>query len=557
MGIISWYEGDNDYPAARKAKMKALSVKWLALLNEEHADGNFSGTQKLYETLRMKHKEDGAQAYPSRSFVNDFLQRQFNEQRFKRTKKSDTIQAIVSSRPLQMIQVDYLYFYYPSSGIEDARKQGPIEEVDAKTGEEDPSFKEKEKEVVALFKKRKHPGSGYRGCIVAVDAFSRFAVTVPILGNINAASALDALKEIIKEFNREFPQHRNLIRIIQTDKGSEFLGVFRDYLIEKNRREKGQYYKHILSFTGRSQSSSLVERVNGTIKRLTVKILGSLEKDWRPALAAATEVYNSNYHSTIKTSPDSVSGMDAAGSKKIKDRIYDRAKRRHTIVRQEYKAGDYVRLKIQKPKKLEPTFTYRKGLATSLAKDKRFDNDTTEEFAGVFMVAGFRMGRSAIKEGPASDSDKPARATVYKIIHNWSKESQISTVPSGQKLARDPTRRIRVVDSVLFNGMSYPKGAYSRNFLASELTRVPQDDYGLPIVEDQPFVPLKDRKKKGQKKYEIEKIISRRKKEEADGYVFVYKVKFKGYPADTNQDYSVVKGTAALDDYYKDNPPFK
>ena len=110
MGIISWYEGDNDYPAARKAKMKALSVKWLALLNEEHADGNFSGTQKLYETLRMKHKEDGAQAYPSRSFVNDFLQRQFNEQRFKRTKKSDTIQAIVSSRPLQMIQVDYLYF---------------------------------------------------------------------------------------------------------------------------------------------------------------------------------------------------------------------------------------------------------------------------------------------------------------------------------------------------------------------------------------------------------------------------------------------------------------
>ena len=122
MGIISWYEGDNDYPAARKAKMKALSVKWLALLNEEHADGNFSGTQKLYETLRMKHKEDGAQAYPSRSFVNDFLQRQFNEQRFKRTKKSDTIQAIVSSRPLQMIQVDYLYFYYPSSGVEDARK---------------------------------------------------------------------------------------------------------------------------------------------------------------------------------------------------------------------------------------------------------------------------------------------------------------------------------------------------------------------------------------------------------------------------------------------------
>ena len=36
-----------------------------------------------------------------------------------------------------MIQVDYLYFYYPSSGIEDVRKQGPIEEVDATTGKGD------------------------------------------------------------------------------------------------------------------------------------------------------------------------------------------------------------------------------------------------------------------------------------------------------------------------------------------------------------------------------------------------------------------------------------
>ena len=88
-----------------------------------------------------------------------------------------------------------------------------------------------------------------------------------------------ALKTIIKEMNRHFPQHKDFIRIIQTDKGSEFLGVFRDYLIERNRREKGQYYIHILSFTGRSQSSSLVERVNGTIKRLVVKILGDLEKD--------------------------------------------------------------------------------------------------------------------------------------------------------------------------------------------------------------------------------------------------------------------------------------
>ena len=184
---------------------------------------------------------------------------------------------------------------------------------------------------------------------MAVDAFSRFAVTVPIEGNINAARAKDALLIIIKKMNEEFEDHKDTIRIIQTDKGSEFLGVFRDYLITRNMRSKGQYYKHILPFTGRSQSSSIVERVNGAIKRLVVKILGDLEKDWRPALEAATEIYNSNYHSTIKTSPDSVGGMDAAGLKVIKTRIYDRAKKRQTVVRQEFKAGDYVRLKIHKP----------------------------------------------------------------------------------------------------------------------------------------------------------------------------------------------------------------
>ena len=61
---------------------------------------------------------------------------------------------------------------------------------------------------------------------MGVDAFSRFAVTVPIEGNINAARAKDALLIIIKKMNQEFPDHSDKIRIIQTDKGSEFMGVF-------------------------------------------------------------------------------------------------------------------------------------------------------------------------------------------------------------------------------------------------------------------------------------------------------------------------------------------
>ena len=547
MGIIDYYEGDNDKGNVMKAHMKSLSAKWLKLLNEEHAAGNFSGTQKIYETLRMEHKDDGADAYPSRSFVRDFLSRQGYEQIHKRTKKSDTIQAIVTSRPLQMIQIDYIYFYWPSSGVEDARKMGPIDEIDNE------DYKEKEKIVSKIFKDKKK--DQYRGAIVAVDAFSRFAVTVPIKGNINAARSLEALLIIIKKFSREFPEYKDKVRIVQTDKGSEFMGVFKSHLVRMNERSRGQYWKHILSFTGRSQSSAIVERVNGTLKRLVVKILGKdLDTDWRPALEAATEIYNSNYHSTIKTSPDSVSSMDAVGIKEIKDRIYDRAKKRDTVVERVHDPGDYVRLKIHKPKKMDPTFTHKNGLAKTLAKD--LDDDTRDEFAGVFMVTAVKIGRSAVKEGAASDSDKPARATVYSVIHNWSTESVPVSVPSGQKRARDPTRRIRVTGSVLFNGQSYPPGSYSRNFLASELTAVPQDKYGLPIVEQQQWVPKKDRKKKKNKSYEIEKIISRKKKTTAEGFVYLYTVKFTGYDkADKNMAYSVVRGTAALDEFLKKNPP--
>ena len=37
----------------------------------------------------------------------------------------------------------------------------------------------------------------------------------------------------------------------------------------------------------------------------------------------------------------------------------------------------------------------------------------------------------------------------------------------------------------MFNGKSCPPGSYSRNFLASELTVVPQDEHALPVVEEQ------------------------------------------------------------------------
>ena len=209
----------------------------------------------------------------------------------------------------------------------------------------------------------------------------------------------------------------------------------------------------------------------------------------------------------------------------------------------------------------------RAALAVKRANDKEFKEANKKPIGRPKKVA-------AVKEEP-----KPRRRvaqggrkqTMVYVDDEHSEESDDSEPESivvrrrrkkrkpkkkkPQKRARDPTRRIRVTDSPLFNGKSYPPGSYSRNFLASELTSVPQDEWGLPIVEDQPFVAKKDRNKKKNKKYQIEKIISRKKQTTEDGFVYLYRVKFKGYEKPEVMDYSVVRGTAALDEFLKQNPP--
>ena len=107
----------------------------------------------------------------------------------------------------------------------------------------------------------------FRGAIVAIDGFSRFGYAEPIKGNINCEKAENALIKIDKANNREYPDYANQIRIIQTDKGSEFMNNFREYLKDRNDNSNKKYFKHIFGYTGRSQSQGLVERLNGTLKR--------------------------------------------------------------------------------------------------------------------------------------------------------------------------------------------------------------------------------------------------------------------------------------------------
>ena len=63
MGIIEYYEGDNDFPAERKNKMKALARKWLNMLNKEYDAGNRVGARKLYETLKKLSPQQSGKCF--------------------------------------------------------------------------------------------------------------------------------------------------------------------------------------------------------------------------------------------------------------------------------------------------------------------------------------------------------------------------------------------------------------------------------------------------------------------------------------------------------------
>ena len=259
------------------------------------------------------------------------------------------------------------------------------------------------------------------------------------------------------------------IKKIQTDKGSEFMKDFRKGVKALSEKHKG-YYNHVFGYTGRSQAQGLVERFNGTLKRLLLRHLNyKVGADWQDHLAKAVSNYNGNPHRVIKMAPNSVK---PSNYKEVKRNILDRAKKSKRFQGVVYKPGDFVRLKIYKPKRLKPSYTFKKGPLYELKKESRYK--------GVFMISQVNTpkGKNSISKAP-----------TYSIIALWSKEStpdwyevnqeQGGTLPSGVKIKNEV---INIAGSV-FDGLTFARGSFARKFVKDELVRVPMDRKGQAIAE--------------------------------------------------------------------------
>ena len=565
--------------------------RWVKLLDDMYDKKlNRIGMAKMYKVLQAANPEPGA--YPTKRFIKDYLSRQHDNQIRKQghSNRQDVISSVITQRPNQIIMVDYLYFYWESN---DLRGKGPIDSdgKDDKTKQSQKNETEVDKLFTKDLKGKYKNEDDIRGVIVAIDVFSKYGYVEKIVGNINSAKAWEAMDNILKDANNKFGKEFGPVRIIQTDKGSEFMnsnkklkkfngfkenlikiseyqkekhtqiqlrdGVradkYKDYGLtqEKMYELKGKpltyYLKHYYGYEGRSTAQSMVERLNRTLKTMTMRALNNkVVPGWSDLIATsrdpntgvATKVgqilknYNSNYHSSIKTSPEKVVKMKKNDKeiKEIAQHIKDRAIRHGDIDQGAYKVGDFVRIKIFKPTKLGPKYTFKGGLAKILKRSKDVVN-----FDGVFVIHSVQKG---------SNSDQGSRQTTYRIVSNWSHESKVGSLPSGQTKARAGKQIViksrKVIELRSDNSNLYPKAAYGRNFTKSALSRVPTTDKGLP-----------DSQRKST--YSVEAIVS---EEQVDGET-MYEVQWKDenektYDENTYEPIENLKGDHVFEKYQKD-----
>ncbi len=180
----------------------------------------------------------------SRRYILAFLNKQESHQLFQQRKKPTNIRPILSSKPGAILQVDLMDF----------------------------------SSKVSRFNKY---------ILNVIDVFSR-KVWLVALRNKSAKTIDKYLKPILDEIEKD---HK--ISVIQTDNGLEFTNI------------KNLPYKHLLSNSYTPQNQSVVERSNGSLKRILTKILFDKKTtEWSKYIPVIQDIYNDSLSRITKTTPN-------------------------------------------------------------------------------------------------------------------------------------------------------------------------------------------------------------------------------------------------------------
>jgi transposase InsO family protein len=177
------------------------------------------------------------------------------------------------------------------------------------------------------------PSRQYRYILVAIDIFSRYVWAFPLTGK-SVAVTTRALEKLLDECNKK-------PRLVSNDSGPEFQGSF-DALL----KQRG--IKHINSIPGSPESNGVVERVNGTLKKLILRNKAYHGGGWSDHLEEAVDIYNNLPHKTLGISPAEAIALPEAEQEDLAlhHKTHKRNYKADTV--QRLQVGDRVRLKVNK-----------------------------------------------------------------------------------------------------------------------------------------------------------------------------------------------------------------
>lgn len=131
--------------------------------------------------------------------------------------------------------------------------------------------------------------TGFIGCLMVVDHFTKWVVAVPIKDK-KSSTIINALS------SRVLPVLMSVPSIILSDNGPEFIAAdFKNFLQSHN-------ITHKLTSPYCPTSNGAIERVNRSVKNLLRSVVDDFA-DWDIHLPKAVTVYNQTMHSEIKMSP--------------------------------------------------------------------------------------------------------------------------------------------------------------------------------------------------------------------------------------------------------------
>jgi hypothetical protein len=224
----------------------------------------------------------------------------------------------------------------------------------------------------------------YNYILNCVDVYSRYSF-IRLLKKKDAISVRDQFIDIVESINVK-------PNIIQSDNGTEFLGLFAQYLKENDIR-------HILNSSYSPNQNSIVERSNRDIRNIINLYMASNNtKEYFTVIEKVQIAKNTNYNSNIKASP-----IDLWMSNKviITNRIIPKT--------------------IMKPEDKHLILAYENNQKSNrmMEKFKEQDNFRVDDNVMVSMEAVFSKYRKRIKAGESKYMPiryLPKRYTIYKVI---------------------------------------------------------------------------------------------------------------------------------------------